>query len=824
MTDTSAKVNRQTAGPTHQGSFYQFRYEITPLVKFGETNLLEVTVAKYSANKSVNNAERTSDYWLFGGIFRPVYLEAVPQEFIRRVAIDAKADGSFAMDVFTDGVTKAGQFEAQLFTAAGVPYGEAFSLDFAGGTNKTTLKAKFNSPATWSAEAPNRYSVEVRLKREGEVLHRYHQAFGFRTMEVRPMDGLYVNGQRVILKGVNRHSFWPDSGRTLSMKVHLEDIEVMKEMNMNAVRMSHYPPDQEFLDLCDEHGLYVLDELAGWHQAYDTQVGTKLIEEMVTRDVNHPSIILWDNGNEGGWNTNLDDTFAQWDPQQRPVIHPWSPFRGINTAHYLAYNRAEMASRGLRMTLSSRDTDTNAAPGFIYMPTEFLHALYDGGAGAGLEDYWRMMSASKLFAGGFIWALVDEVVKRPGTGEMDPAGNRAPDGIVGPYREREGSFYTLKEIWSPIQVKQDSARTFTVENRYSFTDTKQCTFTWQLRRFPSLAEDGNDFAVVAEEVIPAPSIAPGGKGTLKAPLLKAEERVDAWALRVDDPYGRELWTWVWPQPKAGDVTKLINAPAPKKAVSTETTEAVTIKASELVVKISKQTGLLTEVTRDGDQFTLNNGPRLAKNKPVLTSLRAEQDGPDCIVSAKFDGDLKSILWRVHGNGWVRCEYKYQATGTNQFLGVLFDYPEEHVKGKRWLGDGPYRVWKNRMLGVSLSVWENVYNNTITGYRELEYPEFKGYFSNVRWLQLDTTEGTISVVPENVPFVQVLTPDQVPDELLAKTKMSLPKAGFGLMHGILPIGNKFQVAATSGPQGEPYVEDKEYSGAVNFYFGDLPEEK
>jgi hypothetical protein len=177
---------------------------------------------------------------------------------------------------------------------------------------------------------------------------------------------------------------------------------------------------------------------------------------------------------------------------------------------------------------------------------------------------------------------------------------------------------------------------------------------------------------------------------------------------------------------------------------------------------------------------------------------------------------------VHGNGWVRCEFRYTATGTNDFLGVIFDYPEDYVKGKRWMGDGPYRVWKNRVRGVTFGVWENLYNDTITGYRDWDYPEFKGCFANVRWLQLDTTEDAITVVPENVPFVQVLTPGQAPDNLVANTGINLPKAGLGLLHAIPAIGTKFKDARSSGPQSQPTVANGEYSGAVNFYFGDLPD--
>lgn len=828
MTDTSAKVNGQSVGAMHQGGFYRFKYEITQQAKFGETNLLEVEVAKHSANKSVNDAERLADYWVFGGIYRPVYLEAVPQQFIERVAIDAKATGDFAMNVFVNGSGEADSVEAQIMILNGKPVGKAFSASARPGSDRESaeLRTHIDSPQTWSAETPNLYNIEIRLKHGTNTVHRTFQRFGFRTMEVREGDGLYVNGKRVILKGANRHSFWPDSGRCLSTAVHQLDIEAMKDMNMNAVRMSHYPPDQEFLDLCDQLGLYVLDELAGWHRHYDTEVGRKLVEEMVTRDVNHPCILFWDNGNEGGFNFDLDKLFAKFDPQGRSVLHPWSGFSGINTSHYLAFDKAQIAAKGISTYYhdGKEIVDTNNPTKFIYMPTEFIHALYDGGAGAGLEDYWRMMSESKLLGGGFIWALVDEVVKRPDTGEMDAAGNQAPDGIVGPYREHEASFYTIKELWSPIQVKRESSRTFTIENRYSFLNTDQLTFTWELRKYPKLEEIDSEFETVGEEEVDAPSIAPGETGTLKVPLVRAEDRVDAWALRVEDPTGRELWTWVWPRPRTGDENRLMNAPAPQKAVGTETADAVEIKSGDLRVKISKQTGWLTEVSREGENFSLNQGPRLAVTNSTLKSFRAEQDGPDYIVSTKFEGDLKSILWRICGNGWVRCEYKYTATGTNDFLGVLFDYPEDYVKGKRWMGDGPTRVWKNRLRGETFGVWEDVYNNTITGYRDWDYPEFKGCFANVRWMQLDTTEGTISIVPEKIPFVQVLTPEQPPDKLIANTKVNLPECGLGLLHAIPAIGTKFKPATSSGPQSQPTIATGEYSGAVSFYFGDLPDQE
>ncbi|HEY5346309.1 MAG TPA: glycoside hydrolase family 2 TIM barrel-domain containing protein, partial [Verrucomicrobiae bacterium] len=664
--------------------------------------------------------------------------------------------------------------------------------------------------------------VEISLKQNGKVVHQITQCFGFRTMEVRDGDGLYVNGHKIILKGADRHSFWPDSGRTLSEAVQLLDINTMKDANMNAVRMSHYPPDEQFLDLCDEMGLYVLDELAGWHHFYDNKIGPKLVHEMVVRDVNHPSILFWDNGNEGGFNTNFDKIFGELDPQKRRVLHPWATFSGLNTAHYLAYDKAEIASGGRKVYYANNQeiVATNDAAKYIYMPTEFMHALYDGGGGAGLDDYWRMMMSHPTCGGGIIWALLDDGIKRPDTGEIDVAGNQAPDGIVGPYRQREGSFYAIKEIWSPIQVKRTNGG-FAIENHFSFTDANECKFIWQLRRFPLPTETNSGFTIVREGVLKSPTIPPGGKGEMKFDLPVARNDADALALRVADPTGRELFTWVWPL-KADANFSVTHEPAAHHAIATETNGVIEVKSGELTATFSKQTGLLIGGQRGAQIFSLTNGPRLAVGRATLREIHFDEDEPDAIVSAKYDGDLKSVDWRVNGNGWIDCNYTYAAHGTNDFLGVLFDYPESFVQHKRWLGDGPFRVWKNRLRGVTLGVWENDYNNTLTGFRDWIYPEFKGFFANVRWLQLDTTEGQITVLNRSaVPFVQMLTPEFSPTNLMAKAFAPVPKCGLGFLDAIPPIGSKFKEAKFGGPQGQPTVAHGEYSGALSFYFGRLP---
>jgi beta-galactosidase/beta-glucuronidase len=186
------------------------------------------------------------------------------------MAINATAAGSLDVDVTLSDLRTAAlggpaaSVEMRVLDMNGRAVGgpvTAKDVAFDGGTH---LAGKIINPRLWSAETPNLYQLEVRLKLGDTVVHTVHQRFGFRTVEVRPGQGLFVNGNRVFLKGTARHSFWPDSGRTLSEQISRDDINVMKDLNANAVRSSHYPPDRHFLDACDELGLYVLDELSGW--------------------------------------------------------------------------------------------------------------------------------------------------------------------------------------------------------------------------------------------------------------------------------------------------------------------------------------------------------------------------------------------------------------------------------------------------------------------------------------------------------------------------------------------------------------------------------
>jgi hypothetical protein len=799
MTDTLVKINGQPAGPLHQGGFYEFRYDVTRLLKPGEDNQLEVTVQRYSANASVNRAERSSDYWLFSGIYRPVWLEAKPSANIERISLDARHTGDFEADVFLAGATS-GKVSAHVTTLTGAPVGKQMTADIVNG--KAHLRGHVDRIVPWSAENPQRYKVRFQLLSGGKALHEVSKTIGFRTMELRPRDGVYVNGSKVRLKGSNRHSIWPTSGRTTSELLSYQDARLMKQMNMNAVRMSHYPPDPHFLDVADEVGLYVIDELTGWQKAYDTDVATPLVKELVQRDQHHPSILFWANGNEGGFNRDLDRLFAHWDAQKRPVIHPWENFGGIDTAHYPTYNCCATS------LFNGRD---------VFMPTEFLHGLYDGGAGASLNDWWNTMLANPLSAGGFIWAFVDEgIVRDDRNGAIDVAGNLAPDGILGPYREKEGSFYAIKKIWSPLYLPLSELSSLPptfdgvlrLENRYDFTNLKQLKLSWQLLRFGR----GDGHVSVAKGSIKTPDVGPGMRGIASIPLPRDWNQQDALYLTATDREGREIYTWSWmissPQQVAEKMRAPVGAQPATPAISatlTELTDGYQLQAGALSATIDRTTGYLRELKKSGVVVPLKNGPRLVAGKAELNRIQAKRDGDAVVVAAEYSGNLRKVNWRLTAAGELSVNYGYQMEGSRYVdaLGVTFDYPESEVKEMLWLGRGPYRVWKNRTQGVEFDVWRKDYNDTVTGL-SWDYPEFKGFHDKVYWARFKTKNLPITFVNHADDIaLRVFTPREASGKGFEPkgTHIDFPPGDISFLNAILPIGTKFNPPGELGPSAQ-----------------------
>ena len=827
FTEIHVQINGRKAGNgTYQDGFTRHTIDVSDRVFFGsKKNRLEVEVLKESTNPQVNLAERRADYWNFGGIWRPVFIISKPSQNIQRVAIDAKADGFFTADVFLNRAVSGSQVSVDLVDTQGKKV--ATSPTYIINSDKAKAEFRTENPKLWNAEQPNLYTAIFTLKdANGKLLHVERQKFGFRTIEYRHQyngdkeDGVFINGQKVIMKGVNRHSFRPESGRTLSKAKNIEDVKLIKSMNMNAVRLSHYPADPEFLDACDSLGLYVECEQPGWHWAHDTMTGSQIVEEMVTRDVNHPSIIFWSNGNEGGFNYELEPVFKKLDIQQRVVLYPWANRNGFETKHYRSWGETAEYMRQKE----------------IFMPTEFLHGLYDGGHGAGLKDYWKLMMSNPRCAGGFLWDLMDQaVVRTDQNGILDPVGNFGSDGIVGPHMEKEGSYYTIREIWSPIQISVHNSefsvsafksqhlllgKELVIKNDYNFTNLKDCSLRYRWIDLPYYGGTAEKF--VTEGKISLPSVEPGESITLSVPKGNG----GMLELTAIDPSGQEVMTWRFLKRNQFPSDFLFGEVSQTKA---ETDNTLTVTVGPASYTFSKKDGRLMSVKTSKHNYSLSNGPRFvaakradrsddgfynhddkqAFQKKTKYTEYADQgafDGFELenghLIVRYRHGSLQTVDWRFFDDGSVLLSANAMFNGVVDIMGIGFDYPESLVNSKRWVGRGPYRVWENRMDGPQYGYWQTDYNDPIPG-ESWEYPEFKGYFAGVEWMQLLTSEGTIGISPshslQEPLYVGVFTPHDGRDHLL----YDLPETGLSILKVIPAVRNKVNTTDLNGPSAQPY---------------------
>ncbi|QCP14489.1 beta-galactosidase [Pseudoduganella umbonata] len=940
MTETTVRVNGVQAGEPHVGGFYRFGYDITELVRHAGDNVLEVDVSKKATDPLTDKAERRGDYWVFGGIFRPVWLEAAPARSIAHAAIDARADGSLAATVTVAGAVPGATVEAQVLDAAGKPVGQPFRAAVDGAGTPVKLGAAFAKPRLWSAETPNLYSLRLTLRQGDKALHATTERFGFRTFEVRKGDGLYLNGRKIVIKGVNRHSFRPGTGRALDPEDNYADARLIKSMNMNTARMSHYPPDPAFLRAADEVGLYVIDELSGWQAAHGTPIGRKLVSEMVPRDVNHPSILFWANGNEGGFNLELDGEYHKYDPQKRPVIHPWAIFGDIDTKHYPNWK-----------LLNERLAGPN-----LFMPTEFLHALYDGGGAASLDDYWNAMMASPVGVGGVIWALNDEGVVRTDQGNrVDPYGTYGPDGIVGPAHEKEGSYHAVRHIWSPVQLadavldERFDGR-LKVDNRYDFHGLDKVRFGWRLVRHPgpSAASTASIAAsVLAKGEVAGPRVAARASGTLdlRLPANWRSHGADALEVSATGPDGSHLWTWTYPAadlalrsvPAGGKVVAASAAPSAGSLSSSprveQAGEGTRLVAGAITASFDAAGRLLA--LKNGDRVSaLANGPRLVYARPasaaavswlpferedaasgvrrlasaqvasvidiapdparksayarfrldisadghtwktLFDASRRRSDGteyrfppqpvlavrlsppvdehgqplafgtvrlghaaqrfpavdgamgtvtsgtgagadgkPAAWLEAASGAGMDRVRWTLHADGALRLDYAYRLDGTVQYHGVTFDHAETALRSTRWLGQGPYRVWKNRLHGTWLGVHEVARFDQQPG-ETFRYPESQGFYAGVRWARLDTAAGALLVsAAQPDGYLRVGTP-RISH---ANTTVEFPAGDLSWLHAIPAIGEKFSGTEVLGPAAAWPVANGEYRGTMTFRF-------
>lgn len=442
-----------------------------------------------------------------------------------------------------------------------------------------------------------------------------------------------------------------------------------------------------------------------------------------------------------------------------------------------------------------------------------MHGLYDGGHGAGLDDFWNLILQHPYAAGGFLWSFHDEgIVRMDKDSVMDTDGNHAPDGIVGPYREKEGSFYTIKEIWSPVYIKQANITSsfngnIEIANRYLYTNLNQCSFDWKLVKLPLPNDNTTANTIVAKGNANRISLAPGETGSLQLNLPATWSSNDVLYITAHDPYNKEIFTWSWPLQSARAVAKTMIPAATTTSIETKTEDNyLVVQLDDIRYYFDNATGELSKVINKGSTISLSNGPIVAGVKHRLKELKQYEKEGQYIVEPIYEGpSYFAVKWIFTPGQPVKLEYAYSVKGEVPCMGISFNYPEEKITGMKWLGLGPYRVWKNRLKGQQFGVWQKQYNNTITG-ESWDYPEFKGYHANLYWVEIQNKESAFRIYneEENV-FLQMLKPFKPKGANNDNVSPAFAEGNIGFMNAISAIGTKFQPAEKMGPQSQLNIQ-------------------
>ncbi|RNL86557.1 glycoside hydrolase family 2 TIM barrel-domain containing protein [Halostreptopolyspora alba] len=544
------------------GSRLPTEFDVAALLRL-RGNTLAVRVHQFSAASYLED----QDMWWLSGIFRDVRLLSRPTAGIDDFFVHAGYDhttGTGTLRVDTDAEARITVAELGLVEAPANTTHEVGPVD------------------PWSAEVPRLYHGVLATTAE-----RVPVRVGFRTVDVSG-GTLRVNGRPLTLRGVNRHEWHPDHGRALDHATMREDALLMKRHNINAVRTSHYPPHPDFLDLCDEYGLWVIDECdlethgfeqVGWrgNPSDDARWGEAMLQRMrrmVERDKNHPSVILWSLGNESGTGQNLR-TMAEWTRQRDPgrPIHyegdPDSPYVDVYSRMYTPHGEVDAIGRHAEPTTADPANDAHRRS-LPFVLCEYAHAM--GTGPGGLADYRDLFESHDRCQGGFVWEWIDHGIRRrepDGTewfayggdfGEELHDGNFVADGLLFPDREPSPGLVELAKIHEPVRIKpHPESGTVRVTNTRDFADTSGLTFHWSLTREGTVAVEGH----LDVDVLP-----PGGTTEVELPRLPEtpETGGETWldvraVLDRECPWAPEGHEVAWGQALAGGAPLLRPVPA-----------------------------------------------------------------------------------------------------------------------------------------------------------------------------------------------------------------------------------------------------------------------
>ena len=753
-------------------------FDVTPHLVKGK-NVLAVKVIRWSDGSYLED----QDHWRMSGIHRDVFLTASPKvqlyDFFVKTDLDDRYEDAELLirpdlKAFGNADYKGYTLEASLLDANGkavldkpMTLKAETELDESyhpvGTVRFALMSTKVKNPLKWTAETPNLYTLLFTLKnKDGKVVEYRSTKIGFREIEIS--DGeLLINGESVLLYGVNRHDHNRYTGKVVSEANMMRDAELMKQFNINAVRTSHYPNDPRWLNICDQYGLYVIDETniethgigsllsndPTWQLAHVERVA-----RMAYRDKNHPSIIFWSLGNESGYGPNhsamsgwlktYDDTryihyegaqFREGYPDGTPAVgDPY--FVDMRSRMYTPLNEVlDMAAQ------------KDPRP-IIYC--EYAHSM--GNSTGNLYKYWDAIKANKKMIGGFIWDWMDQgLVKKTEAGEEyfayggdfgDTAindGNFCLNGIINADQTPKPATYEVKKVYQPVVItgKDVLAGKLLIKNWNHFTNVNQYDVDWKLEENGQQIQNGT---------LPAPNIAAGDTMSIAVPFSKPTLKAGAeyfltinFKLKQDEKWAKKGHVVAWEQFKIPFVVPAQPAADFKSYGSISLSEKdsdATITGDNFEIAFDKTSGLLTSYKVKGEQMILSplkpnfwrpltdndiKGARVQEHQAVWKTAMENAEVKDFTVTKISDNRalVSTSLWlpningsydlsyEVYGNGEIKVTAAMQpADGLPEIprFGMQMSVPATLDKWS-WYGQGPHENYNDRQLSAAVGSYE-----------------------------------------------------------------------------------------------------------------------
>ncbi|MFI3285153.1 MAG: glycoside hydrolase family 2 TIM barrel-domain containing protein [Rikenellaceae bacterium] len=703
-----------------QDSCLAAEFDITDYIKEGN-NRVAVQVFKWSDGSYLED----QDMWRLSGIYREVMLLAQPKISINDISIRAELDDNYKNgsieirpSIWMDDNNanlEGWKITAQLYDAE---QNAIFADELSAKAKDIFLErwpqrdiVKFAwmesdivAPHKWSAESPYLYTLVLSVENpKGEVVEARSQKVGFRRVEFDKDNALLINGKSVEIMGVNRHDHSPIHGKALTREEMEADAKLIKQFNFNAVRTSHYPNDPYFMALCDQYGIYVMDEaniethhLGGYTANTPSWTGAMMarITRMVMRDKNHPSIISWSLGNESGtgpifaaaaaWIHDFDTSrFVHYEGAQGDPTHPDYIEGASGNAKSEAYANpddpafVDVISRmypELSQIIAQSDSPYIDRP--IIM-CEYMHAM--GNSMGGLGDYWDAIRERKDIIGGFIWDMIDQGLLTTNDkgeeyyafggdfGDVPNDENFCINGVFAPDRTPNPHAWEAKYLFQPIEVTLSSSEPCKVQiyNRLSHTSTSQYETRWEIYEDGKMIQSGTLGAI---DISPADSKIV----TIPAKAIKYNDNSEYWVRISMHESEDKLWCEKGHEVAYEKMLLRARATEEKPYASTskatlsldESGDNLTISTKDLAVEISKESGYLTSYKAAGNE--LLSAPLM----PNLTRPNIDND----VRGASF-GYMKKVrdFWTKFASSLSVASINHEVASDNKSVTVKVSY-------------------------------------------------------------------------------------------------------------------------------------------------------